>query len=60
MSVVSDTDVQPAPRVAVPPSAPARDSIVATAIQATAELAQIGMMAGARALRDALARLPRP
>jgi len=33
---------------------------VATAIQAAAELAEIGLMASARALRGALSRLPRP
>ncbi|MGI8505632.1 MAG: hypothetical protein ACR2MK_02300 [Solirubrobacteraceae bacterium] len=33
---------------------------VATAVQAAAELAEIGLMASARALRGALSRLPRP
>jgi hypothetical protein len=46
-----------------PAPAPARgneDGILGTAVQAAAELAEIGLMAGARALRGALSRLPRP
>ena len=39
-------------------SAPAE--IVGTAVQAAAELAEIGLKAGAFALRIALSRLPRP
>jgi hypothetical protein len=31
-----------------------------TAVQAAAELAEIGLQAGTRALRRALSRLPRP
>ena len=42
------------------PSPPSSDGIVGTAVQAAAELAEIGLMASARALRGALARLPRP
>jgi hypothetical protein len=34
--------------------------VLGTAVQAAAELAEIGLMASARALRGALARLPRP
>jgi hypothetical protein len=34
--------------------------IVATAVQAAGELAQIGLSLGARALRSAVDRLPRP
>jgi hypothetical protein len=58
------------PASARPPArevAPARRSgppsggeIVSTAVQAAAELAEIGLTAGARALRNALSRLPRP
>jgi hypothetical protein len=41
-----------------PPSS--GDGILGTAVRATAELAEIGLMVGARALRGALSRLPRP
>jgi hypothetical protein len=34
--------------------------ILGTAVQAAAELAEIGLSASARALRGAIARLPRP
>jgi hypothetical protein len=34
--------------------------IIGTAVQAAAELAEIGLSASARALRSAVARLPRP
>jgi hypothetical protein len=34
--------------------------ILGTAVQAAAELAEIGLSAGARALRNAVSRLPRP
>ncbi|MGI9183477.1 MAG: hypothetical protein ACR2GZ_00710 [Solirubrobacteraceae bacterium] len=42
-----------------PPPDPAAGPL-GTAVQAAAELAEIGMMASARALRGALSRLPRP
>jgi hypothetical protein len=45
------------PRRATPPSG---GEILSTAVQAAAELAEIGLTAGARALRNALSRLPRP
>jgi hypothetical protein len=45
------------PRRAAPPSG---GQIVSTAVQAAAELAEIGLTASARALRTALSRLPRP
>jgi hypothetical protein len=38
---------------------PERPTPAGTAVQAAAELAEIGLMAGARALRRALSRLPR-
>jgi hypothetical protein len=34
--------------------------ILGTAVQAAAELAEIGLSASARALRGAISRLPRP
>ena len=37
-----------------------RPGVVTTAVQAAAELTEIGLMASARALRGALSRLPRP
>jgi len=41
------------------PQPGARRELVATAVQAAAELAEIGLSAGARVLRDAVSRLPR-
>ena len=37
-----------------------RHDILGTAVQAAAELAEIGLTAGARAIRHAVSRLPRP
>ena len=59
---------QPAQPAGVPPTAPAVDrtdhgtgrDVLGIAAQAAAELAEIGLTAGARALRNAVARLPRP
>ena len=52
------TPSQPrANRIPVPPSGA---EILGTAVHAAAELAEIGLTAGARALRSAIARLPRP
>ena len=51
--------VPPMPRAAPPEPAPNR-RILGTAAQAAAEIAEIGLTASARALRNALARLPRP
>lgn len=50
------------PLVARPSAPPAAEpaGAVGTAVQAAAELTEIGLKAGARALRGALARLPRP
>jgi hypothetical protein len=45
------------PRRAGPPTG---GEILSTAVQAAAELAEIGLTASARALRNALSRLPRP
>jgi hypothetical protein len=39
---------------------PARTPILGTAIQAAAELAEIGLALGGRALRRTIDRLPRP
>ncbi len=44
----------------VPPSPARGTEIVGTAVQAAAELAEIGLSATARAIREAVARLPRP
>ncbi|MGH2870004.1 MAG: hypothetical protein ACRDNK_20850 [Solirubrobacteraceae bacterium] len=53
-----------APRVSPanrkPPAPDPAAGPLGTAVQAAAELAEIGMMASARALRGALSRLPRP
>src|SRR5437764_932832 len=51
------TPPKPAARRPAPPSGP---QIVSTVVQAAAELVEIGLSAGARAVRDALGRLPRP
>ncbi len=49
----------PGPRVRRP--APSNGSdVLGTAVQAAAELAEIGLTIGARAIRGAVARLPRP
>ncbi|HTX46583.1 MAG TPA: hypothetical protein VMD48_09905 [Solirubrobacteraceae bacterium] len=45
------------PRRSRPPSG---GEILGTAVQAAAELAEVGLTASARALRNALSRLPRP
>jgi hypothetical protein len=51
------TPPKPAARRPAPPTGP---QIVSTVVQAAAELVEIGLSAGARAVRDALGRLPRP
>jgi hypothetical protein len=51
------TPPKPASRRPAPPSGP---EIVTTIVQAAAELVEIGFSASARAVRDALSRLPRP
>jgi hypothetical protein len=58
---------QPAQPPGVPPTSdaprpeePASRRLLGTAAQAAAELAEIGLTASARALRNAVARLPRP
>jgi hypothetical protein len=43
-----------------PPPPERQPAVLGTAVQAAAELAEIGLMASARALRGALSRLPRP
>jgi hypothetical protein len=48
------------PKPAPPPPADSGDGILTTAVQAAAELAEIGLTASARALREALSHLPRP
>jgi hypothetical protein len=47
------------PRGRRPAPPPGRD-VLGTAVQAAAELAEIGLSLGARALRGAAARVPRP
>jgi hypothetical protein len=58
---------QPAQPAGAPPSPRSRASVpntgsdvIGTAVHAAAELAEIGLTAGARALRNAVARLPKP
>ena len=58
---------QPAQPAGTPPSPRSRGSVpttgadvLGTAVHAAAELAEIGLTAGARALRNAVARLPKP
>ena len=58
---------QPAQPAGAPPSPRSRGSVpntgadvFGTAVHAAAELAEIGLTAGARALRNAVARLPKP
>jgi hypothetical protein len=55
---IADTAPEPAP---APPEAE-RDGlhILGTAVQVVAELAEIGLTLGARLLRTAVSRLPRP
>jgi DnaK suppressor protein len=48
---------RPAPRPSAPPKG---GEILGTAVQAAAEIAEIGLSAGARAIRRAVSRLPRP
>ena len=48
------------PRTAAPTPPEPEAGPLGTAVQAAAELAEIGLMASARALRSALSRLPRP
>jgi len=50
---------RPAARPAPPPAHEPDAGALGTAVQAAAELAEIGLMASARALRGALSRLPR-
>jgi hypothetical protein len=45
---------------AAKPEPEPRSDILGTAVQAAAELAEIGLSASARALRGAVSRLPRP
>lgn len=51
------TPPKPASRRPAPPTGA---EIVGTVVHAAAELVEIGLSASARAVRDALARLPRP
>jgi hypothetical protein len=57
------TAAKPKPAATTPAPSPARvpsPGALETAVQAAAELAEIGLHAGARALRRAVSRLPRP
>ena len=51
---------RPAPRPSAPAAPPKGGEILGTAVQAAAEIAEIGLSAGARAIRRAVSRLPRP
>jgi hypothetical protein len=58
---------QPAQPAGTPPSPRSRASVpnsgadvIGTAVHAAAELAEIGLTAGARALRNAVSRMPKP
>jgi hypothetical protein len=51
------TPPKPASRRPAPPSGP---EIISTVVQAAAELVEIGVSASARAVREAVSRLPRP
>jgi hypothetical protein len=53
------TGTPPAPRTCQPMPASGTD-ILGTAVQAAAELAEIGLSVSARAIRGAVSRLPRP
>jgi hypothetical protein len=49
-----------AQKAAKPPAPEARPDLFGTAVQAAAEIAEIGLSATARAIRSAISRLPRP
>ena len=49
-----------AKRINPTPSFPEGTELLGTVVKATAELAEIGLTVGARALRSAVSRLPRP
>ena len=51
------TPPPPGPRRPIPPSG---TELLSTLVQATGELAEIGLSLGARAVRNAIGRLPRP
>jgi len=50
----------PAPNTRGRPAPAGRGDLIGSAVQMTAELAEIGISAGARALKGVVARLPRP
>jgi hypothetical protein len=50
----------PAPVAAVPRPPAEEHGTLETVVQAAAELTELGLRAGARALRAAVSRLPRP
>lgn len=50
----------PPPGTAPAPATPRGKEIVATMVQAAAELAEIGLSVSGRAIKEAVARLPRP
>jgi hypothetical protein len=52
--------VSPAPDPALPAPVPVSPGALQTAVEAAAELTEIGLRASARALRVALSRLPKP
>ena len=62
-SATSPAPTPAKPTVAAPPAVAPADAphgVLETAVQAAAELAEIGLHASARALRRAVSRLPRP
>jgi hypothetical protein len=56
----AQTTVPPAEAAPAAEPSPGSHGLVETAVQAAAELAEIGLHASARALRGAVSRLPRP
>jgi hypothetical protein len=50
----------PSSAAAPPPAGSGRADLISSAVHASAELAEIGISAGARALRGVVARLPKP
>jgi hypothetical protein len=60
LSQPAQPDGTPQARRTKQPERPDRHDILGTAVQAAAEIAEIGLSASARAIRRAVSRLPRP
>jgi hypothetical protein len=62
MPAQSTQPAQPAggPVASEPLTPAANHTVIGTVVQAAAELAEIGLRAGARAISETVARLPRP